>query len=124
MSFPQFLGSLTFGGMLGGGLAALIYALVIFPAASTSPLGPFLISGILIGSALHKPIEVVWNFIIGPVFRLAKAEMQILKLYRYKHRGLISEEKFNEFANIIITKDILDGDSKSESLFYLTKSDS
>lgn len=106
-SLPEFLGSLSFGGMLGGGIAALIYTLLIVPSVSSAPFMPFLVGGAFIGSALHRPLDIIWNMLIGPVFRSATTEIQVRKLSRYMRRGLISQKRFNELVEIIITDDIL-----------------
>lgn len=106
-SLPEFLGSLSFGGMLGGGLAALIYSLLIFPSVSSAPFVPFLVGGAFIGAALHRPLDILWNMLIGPAFRSATAENRLRKLYRYRRSGLITQKKFNELAEAIITDDIL-----------------
>jgi hypothetical protein len=103
----EFLGSLSFGGMLGGGIAALIYTLLIFPSVSSAPFVPFLIGGAFIGAALHRPLDILWNMLIGPVFRSATTEIQVRKPYRYRRRGLITQKRFNELAEAIITDDIL-----------------
>ena len=106
-TLPEFLGSLSFGGMLGGGIAALIYTLLIVPSVSSAPFMPFLVGGAFIGSALHRPLDIIWNMLIGPVFRSATTEIQVRKLNRYRRRGLISQKRFNELVEIIITDDIL-----------------
>lgn len=106
-TLPEFLGSLSFGGMLGGGLAALIYSLLIFPSVSSAPFVPFLVGGAFIGTALHRPLDILWNMLVGPVFRSATTEIQVRKLNRYRRRGLISQKRFNELAETIITDDIL-----------------
>jgi len=101
------LGSLTFGALLGGGLAGLFYTLIVIPSSSAIPFTPFFISGLFLGSALHKLIEGAWNLMLGPIFKMGKTEIQIFKLNRHARRGLIDEATYLKLADMIIKEDIL-----------------
>jgi hypothetical protein len=109
----ELISSLSFGGMLGGGFAAMMYSLLISPSFSAAPFVPFLLGGALIGTALQRPLDILWNTLVGPVFKLGTTEIQVRKLNRYKRRGLISQEKYNELAEKIIADDILGSPSSS-----------
>lgn len=104
-SLSEFANSLTFGGMLGGGTAALLYS--IYPALSTLPFGAFFLSGVLLGSALHKPIDYAWKLFVSPLANLGQSKIQLLKLDYYRREGLITKKKYLKLAEKIIEKDIL-----------------
>ena len=110
----RFLGSLTFGGMLGGGLAGLVHTLWL--TGSTTAFEPLVISGILLGSALHKPISIAWDHFLGPVARLGSSLIEVRKLQYYADRGLISPEKFHELIGRVIEDDILASSEKPKRL--------
>ncbi len=101
------LGSLTFGALLGGGLAGLFYTCIVIPSAPAIPFTPFFASGLFLGSALHKLIEGAWNLMLGPIFKMGKTEIQLFKLHRYAKRGLVSQATYCKLADMIIREDIL-----------------
>jgi hypothetical protein len=107
-AITEFVGSLTFGGMLGGGLAALFYSLIISSILPSVPFEIFLLSGILLGSALHKPVDMFWKLFLSPIAKLGKTEIQLQKLNHYQSRGLINKKQYLKMAEKIIEKDILD----------------
>ena len=101
----RFLGSLTFGGMFGGGLAGLLHTLWL--TGSTTAFEPLVFSGILFGSALHKPISIAWDHFLGPVARLGSSLIELRKLKYYADRDMITSEKFRELIGKVIEDDIL-----------------
>jgi hypothetical protein len=103
----RFLGSLSFGGMFGGGLAGLVH--VLWLSASGVPFVQFVFSGMLIGSALHRPIALGWEHFFGPLAEHGTTLIQIRKLRYYADRGLIRPEKLEELFTGIVEDDIRGG---------------
>ncbi len=95
--------SLSFGGVFGGGIAGLIHTLWL--TNSTVPFYQFLITGILIGTTLHKPISWAWNSFLSPLTSIPATYIRLQKLRSWER--LLSPEKYGELVARVIEEDVM-----------------
>lgn len=101
--------SLGFGGLIGGGLGALIY----FYTDRYSPflsLGPYIFIGIsaALGMAGQHAIERVLTFVFYPVFGYVRFRLKLLEIDNLVRSGRISPEEAQRLILKLCEKRLLE----------------
>lgn len=100
----EFLRSFTFGGLVGAGVAFLLYAW--FPNTFAALVGPrsFVALGYALGGIFHRAIDTV---ILGPLGRFLDDYETIVELVLLRRHGVIDEEEQKSILNQVLRKRFL-----------------
>jgi hypothetical protein len=101
----KLLGSFSFGGALGAGLAGLAQNLALLGTATTDVV-PVFLTGAFLGTALWRPVESAWSFFVAPRVRRIRLERAEKALREYREKGLITSEQVNELMGRLLEQDL------------------
>lgn len=100
------LRSLSFGGLLGGGLAGLL-ALMLNMFGISIPFEASVLTGTLLGGGLHRVVGRVWDYFAGTIASPRVLESELHRLLQLHDQGLLSDAKFIELTDKVIERRML-----------------
>lgn len=92
-NYLDFFRSLSFGGLVGAGIAGIIYLKIPFLQTLTS-LPAFMTYGGIAGAGAQRAIEAVINFIVAPIGRFIAYYEKLIELNFLLQWKKISEEEY------------------------------
>lgn len=92
-NYLDFFRALSFGGLVGAGIAGIIYLKSPYFHSSTS-LKSFMFYGGLIGAGAQRGIEAIINTILFPLGRFIAYYERLVELSLLLHWGKISDDEY------------------------------
>lgn len=120
LKFIDFLRSLTFGGLVGVGLAGLIYPHLPDYYHSLVTVYQFIIFGGFLGGSTHQLIETLVKYAVLPATRTVLFYEKILELTMLERIGRIDSAQRKAIEDQL-TKDRFLGDTRTEKPQLLPK---
>ena len=105
-SFLHSLRALSFGGLIGAGLGALVF-FQFQPYLAT--INPYLFIGTFaaLGTGFQQSIHGVLAFVFKPIFQFLAFYEKLLELSALASQGKITEEKHDEIVNQLVEERFL-----------------
>lgn len=116
ISSLNFFRTLSFGGLLGSGIAGLLF--LSYPHLFVNVIGikSFVLFGGLVGAAFHQVIESTLKYLLGPVGNFIDYHEKRIELAYLRKGGKISDKQYREILFKLTERRFLGKESSGKKL--------
>jgi hypothetical protein len=97
-NYLDFFRSLSFGGLVGGGIAGIVYLRYPHLFKDIAGLKSFMLYGALAGASTQRTIEAAINLILFPLGRFIAFYESLVELEFLRFLGKVSEEQYKSIG--------------------------
>src|SRR5262245_57161727 len=109
-----FFRSLTFGGLIGFGVAWIIYKRNQSYFAGNVLETHFLAFGSALGASAHRAIDSALRFVLKPLFDYVDYYLKLAQLTHLKQKGRIGDAEYQDMVNSLTVKFFVGEDVKTK----------
>ena len=110
-----FFRSLTFGGLIGLGVAWLTYKHNQSYFAGNALETHFLAFGSALGASVHRAVDSALRFVMKPLFDHVDYYLKLAQLTRLKQKGRIGDNEYTNLVNSLTVKFFAGEDVKTKT---------